>query len=64
MTGGAVVIRLAPMVAVATMGTPRVMIRECVTMEHLWTARHAARQCREREAQVLHQETPDTERRS
>jgi hypothetical protein len=31
---------------------PRVLLRQYVTMEHLWTARHAARLCRERELQV------------
>jgi hypothetical protein len=49
-----------------SMGTPTVSVttREYMTMEHLWTARHAARLCSERESQILGQETPDTELRS
>jgi hypothetical protein len=43
--------------------TPRVLLRQYVTMEHLWTARHAARLCRERELQ-LQPNVADIEHRS
>ncbi|MDT5351498.1 MAG: hypothetical protein QOJ56_30 [Mycobacterium sp.] len=42
---------------------PRVQIRQYLTMQHLWTARHAARLCVEREPQ-LEPNVADTEHRS
>ena len=53
----------APGKSVATGFAPRVQMRQYVTMEHLWTARHAARLCREREQQ-LQPNVPDVEHRS
>jgi hypothetical protein len=45
-------------------GTPSLQIQEMFAMQHLWTARHAARLCRERESQVIRQRSVDTELRS
>jgi hypothetical protein len=58
------VIRPTGIRSALVMGTPTIAIRQQVTMQHLWTARHAARLCGEREAQVLGQNSVDTELRS
>ena len=66
MTGlpeGNVVLSPRPAKIVVTGGVPRVQIRQYVTMQHLWTARHAARLCGEREPQ-LQPNIADTEHRS
>jgi hypothetical protein len=43
--------------------TSKVEVRQYLTMQHLWTARHAARLCAEREPQ-LEPNVADTEHRS
>jgi hypothetical protein len=58
-----IVIHPPPAKLVLTGFVPRVQIRQYVTMEHLWTARHAARLRREREPQ-LQPNVPDIEHRS
>jgi hypothetical protein len=58
-----IVIRPGPGKLVLTGLAPRVQIRQYVTMEHLWTACHAARLCSEREPQ-LQRNVPDAEHRS
>jgi hypothetical protein len=63
-TGGNQVIRPTGIESALIMGTPTIRMRQQVTMQHLWTARHAARLCGEREAQILRQNTVDTELRS
>ena len=45
-------------------GTPSMQIQELFAMQHLWTARHAARLCKERETQVISKRSVDTELRS
>jgi hypothetical protein len=58
-----IVINPRPARIVLTGGVPRIQIRQYVTMEHLWTARHAARLCSEREPQ-LQPNIADVEHRS
>jgi hypothetical protein len=64
MTGRHIAIHAHLGVQASGLGTVNVRTRQYVTMEHLWTARHAARLCKEREAQISNQATADTEHRS
>jgi hypothetical protein len=63
-TGPDQVIRPLGIPSAEAFGMPSLKTQELVTMQHLWTARYAARLCREREAQILHQRSLDIELRS
>lgn len=47
------IIQPEPVPSRATMGIPRIGVRDYFTMEHLWNARHMAQLCQRREAELV-----------
>lgn len=58
-----IVVRPRPAKLTLTGHAPTIQVRQYVTMQHLWTARHTARQCSERELHLQANDI-DTEHRS